>query len=367
MKKKTHALLILGLIFLVITGCTGKNTQTADSENTKASSSQDKKETRIFTDSAGRKVEVPNEIKKIAPSGPLAQIVLYTSSPDLLVGLASPFSEDAKEFIDKKYQELPEFGQFYGKNASLNMEALSAADPDVVIDIGEVKQSVEEDMDKLQDQLGIPTLFIEANLDNLPDTYKKLGELLGETKHTDQLSQYCEKVLTQAQAVRKKLKDSERKSVYYAAGNAGLNTNAEGSFHAQVIEEVGAKNAAIGVDIVSKGSGTVVSMEQLIQWQPEYILAESKNVYELITTDDSWKELTAVKEGKVYQVPTAPYNFLGSPPSVNRMIGIQWLGQLLYPNEYQLTIATSVEEFYKLFYHVKPTSQQIDSLLENAQ
>ncbi|MFD1899328.1 ABC transporter substrate-binding protein [Enterococcus termitis] len=267
----------------------------------------------------------------------------------------------------QKYQELPEFGQFYGKNASLNMEALSAADPDVVIDIGEVKQSVEEDMDKLQDQLGIPTLFIEANLDNLPDTYKKLGELLGETKHTDQLSQYCEKVLTQAQAVRKKLKDSERKSVYYAAGNAGLNTNAEGSFHAQVIEEVGAKNAAIGVDIVSKGSGTVVSMEQLIQWQPEYILAESKNVYELITTDDSWKELTAVKEGKVYQVPTAPYNFLGSPPSVNRMIGIQWLGQLLYPNEYQLTIATSVEEFYKLFYHVKPTSQQIDSLLENAQ
>ena len=68
--------------------------------------------TRIVTDSAGREVEIPSEITKIAPSGPLAQIVLYTVSPDKLAGLAADFSDEAKQYIDEKYWGLPKFGQF---------------------------------------------------------------------------------------------------------------------------------------------------------------------------------------------------------------------------------------------------------------
>ncbi|MHC5229247.1 ABC transporter substrate-binding protein [Enterococcus sp. LJL99] len=367
MRKKVNLLLGIGLVLLILVGCGEKDNQTADSQTNQTTSSEEKKATRIFTDSAGREVEIHNKITKIAPSGSTAQLVLYTSSPDLLVGLAGPFSKNAKPFIEEKYQKLPEFGQFYGKKANLNMEALSVAAPDVVIDIGEAKKTVKEDMDKLQEQLDIPTVFIEANLSDMPETYEKIGELLGDTSQTDQLSAYCEKVLTQAETVRNELKESEQKSIYYASGNAGLNTNAAGSFHAQVIDQIGAKNAASGVEITSKGGGTVISMEQLIQWQPDYIVAETKDLYELITTDDSWKELTAVKDRKVYKVPTAPYNFMGTPPSVNQIIGIQWLGQLVYPEKYQLDTEKSVEKFYELFYHVKPTSEQIANVLENAQ
>ncbi|OJG92512.1 hypothetical protein RV15_GL002937 [Enterococcus silesiacus] len=352
----------------MLIGCSTKNTNEAEkTESIVSTEKVESKETHVFVDSADREVVIPAKIKKIAPSGPLAQIVLYTNSPDLLVGLASPFSTEAKEFIDKKYQSLPEFGQFYGKNASLNMEALSAAEPDVIIDIGEVKKTVKEDMDNLQDQINIPTIFIEANLKSMPETYQKLGELLGNKKEAATLSKYCETVLKQAAQARSSLKESEQKTVYYASGNAGLNTNAAGSFHAQVLDEVGAKNAAVDVDIVSKGGGTVISMEQLIQWQPDYIIADSKDVYELINSDASWQELTAVKSGKVYQVPTAPYNFMGSPPSVNRMIGIEWLGQLIYPEHYQINIEEQIKEFYALFYHVEPTSEQVKTILTNAQ
>lgn len=370
MTRKPSLTLLLGVTILTMIGCSNNNQNTSETENmetTVRSVQKQEVNTRTFVDSAGREVIVPTKIKKIAPSGPLAQLVLYTSSPDLLVGLATPFSTEAKEFIDKKYQNLPNFGQFYGKNASLNMEALSAAEPDVIIDIGEAKKTVKEDMDKLQDQINIPTIFIEANLKNMPETYKKIGDLLGETKETEKLSKYCQKVLKQADSVRSSLKESDQKRIYYASGNAGLNTNAEGSFHAQVIDEIGAKNAATGVDIVSKGGGTLISMEQLVQWQPDYILAETKDVYELIKTDESWQELTAVKEGKVYQVPTVPYNVLGSPPSVNCIMGIQWLGQLVYPEQYKLDIEETLKEFYSLFYHVEPTSEQVKTILTNAQ
>lgn len=367
MKKKVNLLLGIILVLLMLVGCGGKNKQTDETQTTQTTSSEEKNATRIFTDSAGREVEVPNKITKIAPSGSTAQLILYTSSPDLLVGLAGSFSENAKSFVEEKYQKLPEFGQFYGKKANLNMEALSAAAPDVVIDIGEAKKTVKEDMDKLQEQLDIPTIFIEANLSDMPETYKKIGDLLGDTSQTDQLSAYCEKVLTQAETVRNELKESEQKSVYYASGNAGLNTNAAGSFHAQVIEQIGAKNAVTDVEIVSTGGGTVISMEQLIQWQPDFIIADTNDLYELISTEASWKELKAVKEGKVYQIPTAPYNFMSSPPSVNRIIGIQWLGQLVYPEKYQIDTEKSVEDFYDLFYHVKPTAEQIANVLKNAQ
>lgn len=362
--KRMKGLVILLALVGVMTGC-GKQEAT-DQATANSSQLSQSVETRQFVDSAGRDVTIPATIKKIAPSGTLSQIVLYTSFPELLVGLASPFSEEAKVYVDSQYWDLPEFGQFYGKNSSLNMEALSAAAPDVIIDIGESKKTVKEDMDNLQAQLDIPVIFIEANLENMSSTYEQLGELIGDTTATEPLAIYSQKVIDQALTVKQEILEEQRKSVYLASGTVGLDTNAEGSFHAQVIETIGAKNAATGVDAASSGSGTTVSMEQIMQWQPDYIITESPDVYNLILKDPTWATLTAVKEKRVYKIPTAPYNFMGFPPSVNRLMGIQWLGNLVYPEEYQLDLNQVTSEFYQLFYHVKVTPEQVKEILTNA-
>lgn len=366
MKNKKLLGLYLMVCFIGIVGCSDTKKNTMNDSTTIETSSKMESKNRIFVDSAGREVTVPNKITKIAPSGYLTQLVLYTAAPDLLVGLSNSFSAEAKEYIDKKYQELPEFGQFYGKSSNLNMEALSAAEPQVIIDIGEAKETVKEDMDNLQEQLSIPTVFIEANLENMSETYEKLGALLNDETNTKILANYCQDVIKKTEKIQERMKNNEKRSVYYASGNAGFNTNAEGSFHAQVLEFVGAKNVVSGMEAASKGSGTVVSMEQIIQWQPDVILVDSSELYQLITTDSSWKELEAVKQGNIYKIPTAPYNFLGSPPSVNRILGVQWLGELLYPDDYQLDTEAVLTEFYELFYHVTPTEEEIQSILENA-
>lgn len=171
-------------------------------ETEKAGEAGAQSDTRVFTDSAGREVTLPKEINKIAPSGPLAQIVLYTICPDKLSGLASDFSEGAKQYIDEKYWGLPKFGQFYGKNANLNMEALIAESPDVIIDIGEAKKTVKEDMDALQEQLNMPVIFIEADLDTMSSAYEKLGELTGETDQAKKLSEYCDNILKKSETAR---------------------------------------------------------------------------------------------------------------------------------------------------------------------
>lgn len=359
-KIKRWLVIGLSLGVILLAGCSGPKQQaTAPAKQTTAT------KTRVFKDSAGRKVKVPRKITRIAPSGPLAQMVLYSSVPNKLVGIANAFPDNAKELIPEKYQKLPQFGQFYGKSSTLNMEALSAADPQVIIDIGEPKDSVKTDMDKLQKQLDIPTVFIKADLTSMPQTYRKLAQLIGNRQHNNQLAAYCQRVLKQAKTARQEVK-GQQKSVYYASGKSGLNTNAAGSFHAQIFDAVGTKNVVTGMKAASQGSGTTVSMEQLLKWQPDYILAENQAVYQLIKSDTSWQQLTAVKENRVYLVPTTPYNFLGFPPSVNRILGIQWLGHLVYPKVYQLDINQTVQEFYQLFYHIKLSDQQTTKILQSA-
>lgn len=341
--KKISAFVMAFILIVSMTACGGGNAS-ADKTTKEAA--------RTFVDSAGREVEIPAEIDSIAPSGPLAQIVLYTACPDKLAGIAVDFTDSAKRLIDEKYWGLPIFGQFYGKNASLNMEALIAADPDVIVDIGESKDTVKEDMDGLQEQLNMPVIFIEATLDTMDEAYDKIGELIGDRSETEQLAAYCKEVSEKADQVNASLKDEDRLTVYEALGDSGLNTNARGSFHAEVIDKAGGINAA-DVEAVSQGAGTEVSMEQIINWNPDVIIVESNDIYNLIKTDKAWGELDAVKNGRVYKAPTSPYSALGTPPSVNRIIGVLWLGNILYPEQYGIDITSEVQKFYKLFYHVE--------------
>ena len=51
------------------------------------------------------------------------------------------------------------------------------------------------------------------------------------------------------------------------------------------------------------------------------------------------------------------------PPSVNRVIGLRWLGHVLYPEAFPGSVRDETRNFYGLFYHRVPDERQLDSLL----
>lgn len=360
-RKRITGLGLAIICSVSLLGCQTQMAETSTSATTsKATEMQNNDETRIFVDSAGREVVIPAEINTVAPSGQVAQMILYTAVPDKLTGIAVAFRDEAKAYIDERYTTLPLLGQFYGKNANLNMEELVKVNPDVIIDIGEKKGSIVEDLDQLQEQINIPVIFIEATTDTMDETYKKLGELFAEEEKMQVLGAYCKAVTEHAKDVSAQLSDDQKVSVYIAREENGLGTDASGSFHAESLDLVGAINAA-DVEAAGKGGGSIVSMEQILVWNPDVILVYTQDVYDEITTSDVWVELEAVKEGKVYLIPSGPYNFISNPPSVNRMIGIAWLGNRLYPERYAFT-EEMVTEFYELFYHITPTAEQLETL-----
>ena len=379
MKWISLVLAIIMVLSMTITGCGPKEPEPSDSSQPTASDSTEPAppETskpapsdtsavdpnmRTFTDSAGREVTIPMRLSCIAPSGPLAQIVLYTAAPDLLCGTARPFTDTQLKLIDKKYGDLPAFGQFYGKSGDFNLEAVLAAGAEVIIDIGEAKKTIKEDMDNMQAQINIPVVFIEATFAGMPKAYRDLGELLGDNTRTEMLAQYCEETLALCERAKAEIPQDKRPEVYWAMGELGLNTNAAGSFHSEIFDYVPIINVA-DVEASSKGGGSEVSMEQIIQWNPDFIIVEGSALAEVMKNDPAWHVLDAIKNGMCGIVPTVPYNFMGSPPSVNRYLGVRMIGAGFYPEIYGDSQQQVVKDFFKLFYNIEVDDAQLDKIL----
>ncbi len=323
-------------------------------------------ETIVFTDSCKRDVILPKNLTRVAPSGPAAQMVLYSLAPDKMIGWGTRPSQDVIGYYTPSAAALPEFGQFYGKNATLNMEALIAADPQVIIDIGDMKPTHKEDMDALQKQIGIPVIFVEANMDSFPLAYRTLGNLLNENKQGEAIAAYIETTLAEAQRITEQIPANERLSVFFGTGPTGLDANARGSIHADVIELVGAVNAVVVPELSNKGGGNTINMEQLMVFDPDVVLLAAGGPYSELSGDPLWGNLRAVKNDQFYEIPFGPYHWFGSPPSVNRIIGIRWLGNLLYPSRFDYDMMEEEKEFYRLFWHYDLSDDEAEKILTNS-
>ncbi len=332
---------------------------------TQDSDSTDSAGTVEFLDSAGRTVTVPAEITRIAPSGSVAQMILMTLCPELLVGRASDPSAEQEPFFPEEMMNLPTFGQFYGSKANLNMEALIAAQPQIVIDLGDRKDTIREDMDMVQEQTGIPTVFICATLEEMPAAYRTLGKLLGREAEAEERAAFVEKTLAMAEENREKLADGDRKTVMFGTGPTGLACNAKGSSQADVIDLVGAVNAIVSDEISNKNGGTEVDLEQVYVCDPDVILLAKDGPYDTLA-DGEWAQLRAVKNGAYYEIPNTPYSWMSMPPSVNRVLGVWWLGNLLYPELYDYDMVQIAQEYYALFWHYDLSAEEAAAMLSRS-
>ncbi|NLM15616.1 MAG: ABC transporter substrate-binding protein [Clostridiaceae bacterium] len=322
--------------------------------------------TREFTDSTGRTVTIPAEITKIAVSGPLTQIYVLPLCPEMMVGFASEFSEEASIYIPEEYLDLPKLGQLYGGKGEMDLEALLAAAPDVVIDVGEAKKTIVEDMDSLTEQTGIPFVHIDATVATAPEAYRKLGELTGNTEKAEELAEWCEKTYTMITEMMEKVDaEGDRKTLLYCLGDSGTNVIAEGSFHAESINLM-STNLAVIEDVVPSGGGNEVDIEQIMNWDPEFIVFGPESIYDTVGSESSWSGVTAINTGNFYQTPSGPYGWLSSPPSVQRYLGLLWLGELLYPDYTEYDLKAEVTDYYELFYDCDLTDEMYDDLVENA-
>lgn len=355
--------LCLGMAFAV-TGCSsggGSDEGSQQSSEQTAATS----ETREFTDSAGRTVEVPAVIDRIAPSGHTANQVLLTMASEKMVGLSQELSEDQQKYLGVDTSDLPVFGAIFGAKGDLNKEAIAAADPQVIIDTGVLDDDVASGLDQLQEELGIPCVFIETNMDDYGASYEKLGELLGMEERGNELSEYCQNAYDEVVDVMSTISDDERANVLYLMGEDGTNVIAKGTQQAEVVDLV-ADNLAVMDNPSNTGMGSETSLEQIALWNPDIIVFASGSIYDTVADDPAWDGIAAIDNGTYYEAPGTPYNWLNSPPTVNQVMGMQWLPRLLYPDKFDDSIADVTKSYYSTFYGYDLSDEELDELIANA-
>ena len=318
---------------------------------------------RNVTDSAGRSVELPGRVARVLAAGPPASILLYTLAPEKMIGWVRTPSPAEKPFLAQSVRDLPEYGRLTGRGNTANLEAVLKFKPDLIIDVGSIGPTYVSLADNVQEQTKTPYLLLDGRLSKTPDIYRLLGEWLGVKEHAEALAKYADETLNGLRARIGSVPAAERPKVYYGRGTNGLETGLSGSINVEVLEHVGAVNVAA---VAGSGGITKVSIEQVLAWNPDVILVLDPGFYHSVPSDPLWNSVKAVRDGRIYLAPKLPYAWFDAPPGVNRLIGVRWLASVLYPKQFPESLGDTTRQFYKLFYHVDLTDEQIDLLLTPA-
>ncbi|MEN6462830.1 MAG: ABC transporter substrate-binding protein [Syntrophomonas sp.] len=328
------------------------------------------------TDMGGRTVTIEKPINKAYASNLIGILYIRTMDITKLGGYTNQLSEDEKKYIPKEYWDLPYLGGWSTANPTANIEELVKANIDVILVTAIVDDKIIKMADKIQSQTGIPTVIVSSDINQLGNAYKLLGQLFQNEERGAKLGQYCVDELNELSKVLATIPKAQAKKIYYAEGANGLETDPFGSMHTQVFDFVGAVNVANIAENTTNGlvGQSTVSLEQIITWNPEYIIRNSTYTgsnnptsAKAILADPNWAGIKAVKDGRVYQTPALPNNWVDRGPSVNRVLGVKWLANLLYPDVVKLDIRAEAKEFFKLFYNLDLTDEQLNYILADSQ
>lgn len=310
-------------------------------------------------DGAGRVIPRPARVARVFPAGPPAAIMLYTLAPDLLIGWPRANRPDELAFLLPEIGARPEVGRLTGRGNTANLEVVLQARPDLILDVGTISDTYTSLADRVQGQTGIPYGLLDGSLSRIDDAYRSLGQLLGLDAQAAALASHARATLDTVRERVGRVADTARPRVYYARGPQGLETGLEGSINVESIAFLGARNVASA----QRGGLATVSLEQVLAWDPEVIVTINRDFFRAVRNDPAWASIAAVRSGRVHLSPRLPFGWVDFPPSVNRLVGLRWLGRALYPDLFPEDLRPLTREFYRIFYHVDISDADVERIL----
>src|SRR4051794_24870732 len=319
----------------------------------------------VFTDAAGRRVDLPDTIRRVLPAERSAEVLVFVLAPDKLVGLEPLPSASAK--VMGKPLPLLNFG--LGMTPAEVAEAARNYRADLILDAGPVTSERAAFADAVQQRSGVPYIMVHDGFNSLPQVLPSLGQVFGVRDRANDLELFFEYDITRLRGQQQIQPADKRPHVYYGLGADGLTTALPGSPAGAALNEAGAINVA---GELGRGTLARISREQLLSWNPDVIIAEDGRFFNSLRRDRAWRGLSAVQRNRIYLEPNEPFGWINNPPGLNRLIGLYWLSALFYTSPTGPT-GTSPEElrgvtceFYDKFYRVRLTNAQLNNLLASA-
>lgn len=306
-KKVTSIFLVFMLIFALV-GCNNKKEIKVE-ENKSVTTYP-----LTIKDSLKREVVIDKEPKRVISIAPnITETVAAVGKVDTLVG-KTKYCDYPKEV--SKVESI-------GTLTDPNIEKIVELKPDLVIASTHFKEAVLKKLEALN--IKVVVLYGEESFDGVYETITNVGKVLNANSEAQKIvSDMKDKVKN----VTDKVKDKENKKVYYVVsyGKNGDFTAGGDTFIGQMINLAGGDNTAKDL------KGWKYSLEKLVANEPD-ILVTSKisGDKEKIKDENGYKDLKAVKDGKIYEID----NNLLDRQGPRLAQGLEELAKIVHPEAFK--------------------------------
>ena len=303
------------------------------------------------------------EARGVYGATPSSNFTLYVLDPELLAGWNTPLRDYEKKFIPAKYHALPILGGWYGEGFVPNREVLLGSGIKRAFYLP-MRATDSRPITETLTRLGMEVIsFSGSRLADLAPCFRAMGHAFNRKERGEALAAYAEAILAQVGSAMENLPPEKRVRIYVALDADGMASVCRNSERSEVFEMAG----AVSVHRCPPGAEEAflrVTFEQLMIYDPEVILVLHPNLMRSISSHSKWRQLSAVRQGRVYFMPRGPFSWLERPATYMRLIGIQWLAGILHPDLYPEDIKVKSKEFMKLFFNLDLTEKQIGELFE---
>ena len=333
MRKTVSKFLSMSLIYLILLSVIGSCLCAAAAETAYPIT---------VTDQSGREVTIEKEPERIVSGYYIpSSLLIALGLKDKIVGIeAKADKRPVYSLAAPQLTELPSVGSA----KDFDLETCASLSPDLVIlplKLKDAAQSLTE--------LQIPVLLVN------PESQELLESMIGLISTATDTEEPAAELLAymdeQTAMLSDTLADVETPEVYLAGNSSLLSTAGEAMYQSSLIELAGGKNAA---SEISNTYWADISYEQLLAWDPSYIILASDAQYTVddVLNDANLKDCTAVKNGDVYAIP-GEVEALDSPVPASILASV-WLAGILHPE--QVAPDTYTQEktsYYETFYGIQ--------------
>lgn len=309
---------------------------------------------QTIVDMAGVSVTLTSNVQKIGTARPVfceillalgAKDKIYSTSPNLggypwlmqiypgIVNLSAPFAI-----------------------AGVNTEELLRNKPDVVLLL-----TGDKAIESIQ-SVGIPVVqFSMKNEAEIRQTVTIIGSILGGqyAKNAQNYLAYYNEKENLTTAVSSQLSEAQKPSVLVMYGvSPSFNVYGSNTAMDLYIDWAGGRNAA--AELTTAGT---VSMEQLLKWDPDVIIASVEPAaLDSMKSDASWNQLKAVKNGAVYINPKGVWTW--DSKSAEMPLEFMWLAKTLHPDLYPtLNPTADLRFFFSQFFGYNLTDDEVNRIM----
>ncbi|MBN1964364.1 MAG: ABC transporter substrate-binding protein [Anaerolineae bacterium] len=308
-------------------------------------------------DQGGVTVRVPQPVRRIVSGYGVSTYYIYTvGAVDRIaaagyVGARDPESQAAMRRLDPGFDTRSTAVSVIGQK-EINIEEMAALQPDLIL------VSARTAWIDTAAELGIPILRYEGESpERLKGAMLLTGAVLGPDAlyRAEQFNAYYDATLARILAQTQSVIDPIR---VYFSGTEPLRAASGDMYQTAMIEAAGA--ASVSKDLT--GSWNDVNLEQVLIWDPDVIFVPTYGgaTVEAFTEPAEWQIVRAVQAGQVYQLPQfiAPWD----TPLPDSILGIIWMAETLYPDQFELGCQTETTYFYNMFYDYPIGQEEVQSL-----